>query len=99
MSVDSVSRTGLPLSQLSATASISLFASMTSAIALSTRERSAIEVSAQASLAAWAASSASSTSSAVDRGTSVIGRPVAGVRSTANPPFTGATQRPPMKLS
>ena len=89
MSTASVSRTGLPLSQLSATESISLFASMTSAIALRMRERSAIDVSAQASLAAWAASSASSTSSAVDFGTSVIGLPVAGVRSTGSRPSSG----------
>ena len=82
MSAARVSRTGLPFSQLSATASISLFASMTSAIALRTRERSVVEVAAQAALALCAASRAISTSSPVERGTSVIGLPVAGVRST-----------------
>ena len=82
MSALSVSRTGLPFSQLSATASISWFASMGSAMALSTAARSVAEASPHASLAAWAASSASSTSSGVESATSVIGPAVAGLRST-----------------
>ena len=66
MSAAKVSRTGLPFSQDSATASISRLASIASAMRLRTAARSASEVSPQASLAAWAASRASSTSSAVD---------------------------------
>ena len=73
MSAASVSRTGLPFSQLSATASISRFSSIASAILFRTRERSVVDDSAQASFAACAASSASSTSSEVERGTSVNG--------------------------
>ena len=80
MSAASVSRTGLPFSQLSATASISRFSSIASAILFSTRDRSVVEVSPQATLAACAASSASSTSSGVESGTWVKGSPVAGVR-------------------
>ena len=38
-------------------------------------------------------------SSALERGTSVNGFPVAGERLSAYSPFTGATQWPPMKLS
>ena len=80
MSAASVSRTGLPFSQLSATASISRFASIASAIALSTFARSVADVAAQASFAACAASSASSMSAAVERGTSQNGWPVTGER-------------------
>src|SRR5450756_2413837 len=78
MSAAKVSRTGLPFSQLSATASISAFFSITSAMALSTAARSVADASPQASLAACAASRASSTSSGVDSATSVIGPGVAG---------------------
>ena len=63
MSAASVSRTGLPFSQLSATASISRLSSIASATLFRTRERSVVEASPQASFAACAASSASSTSS------------------------------------
>ena len=80
MSAARVSRTGLPFSQLSATASISRFASIASAIALSTFARSAPGVVPHASFAACAASSASSMSAAVDRGTSQNGLPVTGDR-------------------
>ena len=52
---------------------------MASAMALSTAARSVSDVSPQASLAAWAASRASSTSSAVDLATSVKGLPVTGL--------------------
>ena len=83
MSAASVSRTGLPFSQLSATASISVCSSIASAIRLSTRALSVVDVSAQPSFAAWAASSASSMSSAVECATSVNGSPVAGVRFSA----------------
>ncbi len=80
MSAASVSRTGLPFSQLSATASISRLSSIAWAIAFSTFARSATEVSPHATFAAWAASSASSTSSGVESGTAVNGSPVTGDR-------------------
>ncbi len=99
MSAASVSRTGFPFSQLSATASSSRLSSIASATRFRTRERSATEVSAQASFAACAASSARSTSSVVERGTSVNGSPVAGVTFWEYSFFTGGTQCPPMKLS
>ena len=99
MSAASVSRTGLPFSQLSAIASISRFSSIASAILFSTLERSVVEVSAHSSLAAWAASSASSMSSADERGTEVKGSPVAGVTFSLYSPSIGATQWPPMKFS
>src|ERR1035437_5986794 len=99
MSAAKVSRTGLPFSQLSATASISAFFSITSAMALSTAARSVADASPQASLAACAASRASSTSSGVDSATSVIGPAVAGVRSTRYLPCVGAIHLPPMKFS
>ena len=99
MSAASVSRTGLPFSQLSATASISRFSSIASATLLSTRERSVVDVSPQSSFAACAASRARSTSSGVERGTSVNGSPVAGLTFAEYSPFTGATQWPPMKFS
>ena len=79
MSAARVSRTGLPFSQVSATASISRFASMASAIRFSTAARSVRDVSPHASLAACAASSASSTSSAVDLATSQKGLPLTGL--------------------
>src|SRR5580704_6880397 len=99
MSAASVSRTGLPFSQLSATASMSWFFSIASAIALSTFARSVADASPQASFAAWAASSASSTSSGVESATSVIGPAVAGVKSTRYLPCVGASHLPPMKFS
>jgi len=92
MSAFSVSRTGLPFSQLSAIASASRFSSITSAILFRTFARSVVDISPHASFAAWAASSASSTSSALDSGTSVNGLPVTGVRFSAYLPFTGAIQ-------
>src|ERR1700730_8431654 len=99
MSAASVSRTGLPFSQLSATASMSLFFSIASAIALSTPARSEADASPQASFAAWAASNASSTSSGVESATSVIGPAVAGARSRRYLPCVGANHLPPMKFS
>ena len=82
MSAASVSRTGLPFSQLSATASISRCASIASAISFSTLARSAGEVRPHSSLAWCAASSAISTSSGVDLATSQMGLAVAGARFT-----------------
>ena len=69
MSALRVSRTALPLSQVSVTASSSRFCSMRSAIFSRMFERSCTEVRPQASAAAWAASRALSMSSAVERGT------------------------------
>ena len=90
MSAASVSRTGLPLSQLSATASISRCSSIRSAIRFSTRARSASVASPQAVFAACAASSANSMSSAVERATCVKAWPVTGLRLSEYAPFTGA---------
>jgi len=73
-----VSRIGLPLSQVSAVARVWRFSSMRSAIRSRTRERSAALVLPQASLAAWAASRARSTSSACERAISQTLRPVIG---------------------
>jgi hypothetical protein len=72
---------------------------MTSAMRLRTAARSVREVSPQASLAAWAASSASSTSSGVDLATSQNGLPSTGLTLAMYFPSTGATQPPPMKFS
>ena len=99
MSAASVSRTGLPLSQLSATASFSRFASIRSAILFRTLARSAAEVLPQAGAAACAASSASSTSSAVPRATSQNVCPLTGVGFSKYWPLTGATHSPPIQLS
>ena len=99
MSAAKVSRTGLPFSQLSATASICKFASMTSAILLSTAARSVSDVSAQAWRARCAASNANSTSSLVDLATSQKALPVTGEISFMYSPLTGATHVPPMKFS
>src|SRR5579864_6751895 len=86
MSAASVSRTGLPFSQLSATASMSWFFSTASAIALSTFARSVADASPQASFA-------------VESATSVIGPAVAGAKSTRYLPCVGANHLPPMKFS
>ncbi len=81
MSAPIVSRTGLPFSQLSATASCCRLASIASATALSTAARSAGERRAQSSFAACAASSAASTSSGPESAISQITPPVTGVGS------------------
>src|SRR6516165_2747262 len=99
MSAASVSRTGLPFSQLSVTASISRCSSMASAILFSTAARCAPGFSPHSSLAAWAASRASSTSSGVDSATSQIGFAVAGLRLTRYLPIAGGSHFPPMKFS
>jgi hypothetical protein len=72
---------------------------MRSAILFRMPARVATEVCAQAFAAAWAASRAFSTSSAVERATSQIGWPVTGVMSAKYCSFSGGTQSPPMKLS
>ena len=99
MSAARVSLTGLPFSQLSATASISVFASTASATAFRTAARSVADFSAHPSFAACAASSASSMSSGVESATSVIGPAVAGLRSVRYLPCVGASHFPPMKFS
>ena len=67
MSAFSVSRTGLPLSQASATAMSSRCSSIRSAILFKTIERSAAEVLPHAGAAACAASSAFSMSDSSER--------------------------------
>ena len=94
-----VSRTGLPFSQLSATASASRFCSIRSAILLRTAARSAAAVRAQPGAAACAASSARSTSSAVPRAISVNGLPLTGVGFSKYRPSAGATYSPPIQWS
>src|SRR5690606_40676723 len=79
MSAFRVSRTALPLSQVSATASFSRLASIRSAILSRMLERSVGDVLPQAGAALWAASSASSMSSALERGISQKTSPVTGV--------------------
>ena len=96
MSAAMVSRSGLPLSQVSALASSSRFCSMRSAILLRMLARVVGEALPQAVLAAWAASSASSMSSAVERGTSQNARPVIGVMFSKYSPLVGGTHSPPM---
>ena len=79
MSAFTVSRRGLPLSQVSAWARRCRFASITSAIFSRMFERCAAEVRPQASFAAWAASRAASMSSGPERATSQTFAPVIGV--------------------
>ena len=98
-SAASVSRTGLPFSQHSATASISRLSSMRSAIRLRMLARSVALVVPQAAAAVWAASSASSTSLASERAISVNTAPVAGATFPKYRPAVGAIHFPPMKLS
>ncbi|VEH42598.1 Uncharacterised protein [Kocuria rosea] len=99
MSALMVSRTGLPLSQVSATASISRFCSIRSATRCSTSARSATGVFPQTGAAAHAASSAASMSSAVPRATSVKGLPLTGEMFSKYWPLTGATHCPPIQCS
>ena len=69
---------------------------MRSAILLRMKARSAGEVRPQAGAAAWAASSARSTSSAVPRATSVNGCPSTGDGFSNHWPPAGSTHSPPM---
>jgi hypothetical protein len=94
-----VSRIGLPLSIVSITASASRFSSSRSAMRLRMIARSVTEVRPHGRRALCAASSASSTSSAVLRATSHSGWPVMGVMFVKYCPRTGATARPPIQLS
>ena len=98
-SAASVSRTGLPLSQVSPTASISRFASMRSAILLRMFARSAGAVLPHAGAAASAASNASSMSSAVPRAISQNTLPVTGDGFSKYWPLTGGTHWPPIQFS
>ena len=99
MSAARHSRTGLPFSHVSATAMASRFASMRSAMRVSTSARSAGEVFAHAGNAFQPASTAASTSFAVPRAISVNGLPVTGLMSSKYWPSAGGTYRPPMKWS
>ncbi len=99
MSAASVSRTGLPLSQVSATAIISRFASSRSAILFMSAARWVGEVLPHASAAACAASSALWMSSSVERATWQKTWPVTGDGLSKYWPLTGGTNLPPMKLS
>lgn len=99
ISAASVSRTGLPFSQLSATASSSRWASIRSAILLSTEARSPADVAPQPGAAAWAASRASSMSSDVPRAISVNGRPLTGLGFSKYWPRVGGTYAPPIQWS
>ena len=76
----------------------SRLASIRSAILIRMLARSAAAVLPQADAAPCAASSASSTSSAVERGISQNAFPVTGVTLSKYWPFAGATHSPPMKL-
>ena len=73
-----VSRSGLPLSQVSAVAIASRFCSIRSAIFSRMLDRSVAEVRPQASRTLWAASRAASISLASERGTSQTTLPVTG---------------------
>src|SRR5882757_9369541 len=94
MSAAIVSRIGLPLSHVSASAIFSRFASMRSAILLSICARSATAVRPQASFAAWAASRAASMSDASERAISHTGWPVIGEMLSKYLPAFGAFKRP-----
>jgi len=97
MSAASVSRTGLPLSQVSATASASRCCSIRSAMRSRMFDRSVGEVRPHPGAAPCAASRARSTSSAVPRATSVNVWPVTGVALSKYRPPAGGTYCPPMK--
>ncbi|SHS72028.1 Uncharacterised protein [Mycobacteroides abscessus subsp. abscessus] len=89
----------MPLSQVSATASLSMCCSIRSAIRSKAFDRSAAEVLPHASAAACAASSAFSISGAVPRATRVNTLPSIGEAFSKYWPSAGATHSPPMKLS
>jgi hypothetical protein len=99
MSAAMVSRIGLPLSQDSARATFSRFASIRSAIRLSTLARSFAAILPQPGAARCAASRASSMSSPVLRATSQKTLPVTGVTFSKYWPLTGGTRSPPIQLS
>src|SRR5215469_4797167 len=99
MSAAVVSRIGLPLSHVSAVANFARLASMRSPILMRIRARSVELVRPQASLAAWAASSAASISDASERATSHTGRPIIAETLSKYLPTLGARHSPPMKLS
>ncbi len=98
MSAAIVSRIGLPLSHVSAWASNSSLSSMRWAIFIRIFERSAGEVFAHLSFAAWAASSAALTSFSSERAISQSLPPVTGVMLSKYLPSIGSRHSPPMKL-
>ena len=90
---------GLPFSQVSATARSSRFSSRRSAILSNKFERVVGDDLPQAALALCAASSASSISSADERGTLVNTLPSTGEILSKYSPLTGATHFPSIKFS
>lgn len=72
---------------------------MRSAMRFRMRARSATDVLPQAGAALWAASSASSMSSAVPRATSQKGLPVTGEMFSKYWPLMGGTHSPPIQFS
>lgn len=99
MSASVVSRIGLPLSIASTRASVLSLLSIRSAVLFSTFDRSAGDVRPQASRTACAASSASSTSSAVERAIVQMTRPLIGDMLSKCWPRTAGTHLPPIQLS
>ena len=99
MSAANVSRTGLPLSHVSATASSSKFCSKRSAIFNNRFERVVGDALFQDALAACAASSASSISAVEERGIFVNTLPSTGEMLSKYSPLTGGTHLPPIKFS
>ena len=91
-----VSRIGLPLSQVSASASRARLSSMRWAMAFRITPRWVGLAAPQASLAAWAASSARSTSRASERATSHRAWPFTGEVFSNQRPDAGSTHAPPM---
>ena len=88
----------MPFSQVSPTASISRLSSIRSAILFRMTARSPTEVLPQAGAALWAASRASSMSSAVPRATSQKVWPFTGDGFSKYWPLTGSTYSPPIQL-
>ncbi|MNR05162.1 hypothetical protein D3C85_1211750 [compost metagenome] len=99
MSAARASRMGLPLSQVSAVARRSRLASITSAICISMRARSAAGVEPHFGAARCAASSASSMSRSFERALRVRVWPVTGVTLSKYSPSAGDCHFPSMKLS
>src|SRR5579875_3753331 len=89
---------GLPTLADSSRASSSAFSSITSARAWSSSERSFGVLSSHSGSAFRAASTARSTSSAEQRGTSAIVSPVAGAITSIVSPETASTSSPPIRI-
>src|SRR3954454_12597002 len=89
---------GLPTLTDSSCASSSAFSSMTSASLCRSSDRSFGVFSSQSGRALFAASTALSTSSALQRGTSAITSPVAGAMTSMVSPETLSTNSPPTRI-